>query len=238
MIPDWLTIPVADRLMDHFPTHHAVGRVRLILFIAGGDHADLSTQAAIAAVFGTARPGSIALDRHIEIIDAAGDGLSPDADAQSATGMDKHRLDVALSLGRHAAERAKLAGYDALCAGAYPPCTFRSQHCSVWINAFTDPYETLRTLGRCDIAALVGMMIAGAQIGLPALLPGINATLAACLAIRLHQWSMPGRQNSRQPLSCPEASATTPLAFECRASPPGNNAGHPVFGKQSAALDR
>lgn len=124
--------------------------------------------------------------------------------------LDKHRLDVALSAGRHAAERAKLAGITHL-IGVAP-----SVHASTdwWLGtanvsvsyaahevpfldrcldpcrseppACFDPYDALRCCGRPEIAALVGVAIAAAQMGLPLSLPDPAGSIAALAAVGLN----------------------------------------------------
>jgi hypothetical protein len=131
--------------------------------------------------------------------------------------MDKHRLDVALSIGRHAAERAKLAAYAVViglgtdgspCGDSVdwrvnlhtilPGTAFQhglvpgvdifsaGRHLHPLEEALTDPYDNLHRLGRFEVAALVGLAIAGAQIGLSVTMVGTAGCLAAMIARRLH----------------------------------------------------
>jgi hypothetical protein len=120
--------------------------------------------------------------------------------------IDKHRLDVALSAGRHAAERAKLAGVgllvglaprldpamDALSppgaasgagAASAPHCFGR--HLMADVFGF-DPYDILGCPRFPEIAALVGVAIAGAQMGVPLCLPGPLGELVARAAAHLN----------------------------------------------------
>lgn len=123
--------------------------------------------------------------------------------------LDKHRLDVALSAGRHAAERAKLAGVahligvapsvrpaiewwlrrtdasapDAPDAAHERPCLDR---CPSGSALCFDPYDALRCRGRPEIAALVGVAIAAAQMGIPFSLPDPAGGVAADAAFGLN----------------------------------------------------
>ncbi|WP_296807558.1 hypothetical protein [Thiocapsa sp.] len=114
-----------------------------------------------------------------------------DRPCRVAPRLDKHRLDVALSAGRHAAERAKLAGVIRLIAMApsvslladcRPPATGADARgrshdlpclgrCFPEVPACFDPYDALGCRGRPEIAALVGVAIAAAQMGIPFCLP-------------------------------------------------------------------
>jgi nicotinate-nucleotide--dimethylbenzimidazole phosphoribosyltransferase len=120
--------------------------------------------------------------------------------------LDKHDLDVALSAGRHAAERAKLAGVerliamapsvclagerpppttglDARCRAVQLPCFDR---CCPKVSACFDPYDALCCLGGPEIAALAGIAIAAAQMGIPFCLPGSAGSFAAEAAVGLN----------------------------------------------------
>lgn len=106
--------------------------------------------------------------------------------------MDKHRLDLTLSAGRHAAERAKLAGIGHLLASAPRldagvPLVSPDHGCRVMNDGFcVDPYSQLRCAGHPEIAALVGVAIAGAQMGLSVHLPGPLGEVVARAALRLN----------------------------------------------------
>lgn len=121
----------------------------------------------------------------IEHLDA-GTGWS---DASEITRpLDTHRLDVALSAGRHAVERAKLAGCVRLLGIGQPGS--RDQ---IAINGLTralqngvEPYQALRRWGDFTTAALTGMAIAGAQIGVRIQLQGAGAPLAIWAATAIH----------------------------------------------------
>lgn len=120
--------------------------------------------------------------------------------------LDKHGLDIALSAGRHAAERAKLAGVGRLIAMAPSlctaaawqlpragadagyaalrlPCPDRSLPDAL---AHVDFYDALRCRGRSEIAALVGVAIAAAQMGIPFCLPDSAGGVAAEAAVGLN----------------------------------------------------
>ena len=102
------------------------------------------------------------------------------ASLAGAAGLDARRLHLALSAGRHAAERARLAG---------------AQRLALWLaddgvpgasGIVSDAYATLGRLGRPGLAVLAGACIASAQLGVPlrALSPG--AARAARLACGIH----------------------------------------------------
>jgi hypothetical protein len=120
--------------------------------------------------------------------------------------LDKHGLDVALSAGRHAAERAKLAGVTRL-VGVAPSispaaeCRRRTSDASARHAAHElsclerclteppdlfDPYDALRCRGRPEIAALVGVAIAAAQMGIPFCLPDPAGRVALDAALGLN----------------------------------------------------
>jgi nicotinate-nucleotide--dimethylbenzimidazole phosphoribosyltransferase len=120
--------------------------------------------------------------------------------------MDKHRLDLALSAGRHAAERAKLAGVERLVGFAplldsetgrdlpgragFGKAAASIPHCCVWSLrtdvSRRDPYAVLSCPGLPEIAALVGVAIAGAQMGVSICLPGPAGEVVSHLAVLLN----------------------------------------------------
>lgn len=142
------------------------------------------------------------------------DSLAPDCrwirgedpPCRMARPLDKHRLDIALSAGRHAAERAKLAGVAHL-IGVAP-----SVHpATEWWLGTTDasapdaahelpgldgylpepsvcfnPYDALGDLGSPEIAALVGVAVAAAQMGIPFCLPDPAGGIAVDAAVGLN----------------------------------------------------
>lgn len=187
--PDWLAVPAAaeggrDGCGD--------GRVRVVLFLTDRSH----RASMMATVDDTFSP---ALSRHadcdIEMLDAGSLGWSesvPDwasfesgvkAPGQKTQAvLDTHRLDVALSVGRHAVERARLAGcVRVIGVGQCAPMSLMRA-----LQAGKDPYDALRRWGEFEIAALTGMAIAGAQIGVQVRLQGRAARPAALAATALH----------------------------------------------------
>ncbi|CRI67133.1 hypothetical protein THIOKS140005 [Thiocapsa sp. KS1] len=121
---------------------------------------------------------------------------SEDVPCESSGRLDKHRLDVALSAGRHAAERAKLAGVRRLigvapsvCSAIGPnaayamPCLARNRPSG---GAGSDPYDALGCRGLPEVAALVGVAIAAAQMGIPLCLPDPAGGVATDVAVRLN----------------------------------------------------
>ena len=122
-----------------------------------------------------------------------------DSPSRRASQLDKHRLDIALSAGRHAAERAKLAGVAHLIGVApsvhpatewWPRTTDTSapdaaheppglDGCLPEPSVCFDTYDALGDLGSPEIAALVGVAVAAAQMGIPFCLPDP----AGCIAL-------------------------------------------------------
>lgn len=120
--------------------------------------------------------------------------------------LDKHGLDVALSAGRHAAERAKLAGVGRLIAVAPSVCPAAERRplstgsvarysahelpgldrCLPQSPACSDHYDALLCRGRPEIAALVGVAIAAAQMGIPFCLPDPAGGIAVDAAVGLN----------------------------------------------------
>ncbi|WP_200374315.1 hypothetical protein [Thiocystis violacea] len=217
------------------PASQGGGSPRLVLFVA-----DPSLSARLRRDRGAApgAPWAEGLDAgilallaeqakaEIEVIDTG--GLSPGG-ADSGSRMDRHRLDVALSVGRHAAERAKLAGCPRLTClglggeegagarvgmrppGSEGPGRWGREAGSVdwdWPMILDEPelldwldpssawrapvrrdrfYRALRRLGRFDIAALVGAMVACAQMGIGSRPLGPRARIAGWIAMGLHR---------------------------------------------------
>ena len=162
MKPDWLAVPAAP---DGCERGGRIDRVRVVLVgtsLSCGD--------------GILHGLPAYADLEIERLDLGRNG-------RCGVVFDKHRLDVALSAGRHAVERASLAhcglligvGQGGRKAGREQP-----------VGILDDPYDALRRWGDGELAALVGMVIAGAQIGVPVRLGGVNASLAARVAMALH----------------------------------------------------
>ena len=118
--------------------------------------------------------------------------------------LDRHRLDVALSMGRHAVERATLAGCQVLlCRGMtddsghdiWPPLAAASRHAA---------YARLHQRARFEIAVLSGALVAGAQMGLQMFSSGLQARRASEIALALNpgvgNWLSDSRRTMRQPL--------------------------------------
>jgi nicotinate-nucleotide--dimethylbenzimidazole phosphoribosyltransferase len=173
--PQWLSVPAAaggPRERDL-----SARRVLLIRVARPADPRAGSAWPAIqtAASIIPATPGPThrgSTEPLIEILDLT--------DQRRIDRLDKHRLDIALSIGRHAAERARLAGARHLIALATG-----MTECLV-APTRSDPYERLRDDGQVEIAVLVGAAIACAQIGLQVSLPHRLGGLAAAMAIRLN----------------------------------------------------
>jgi nicotinate-nucleotide--dimethylbenzimidazole phosphoribosyltransferase len=187
----------------------SVCRIRVVLLVAERAPVSMSRNGTRAAALG-ARPrdGGVlstlldSLEHDIEILGLGTPvrfgpcASSPKRAPCHRRPLDKHRLDVALSLGRHAAERAKLAGRELL-VGLGQDWRGRTSDAlradPAWRASLADaPYEALRRLGSRETAVCVGALIAGAQIGLPVLLQGRYAAaarrVACCLHPRLGEW--------------------------------------------------
>ncbi len=82
--------------------------------------------------------------------------------------LDKHRLDVALSVGRHAVERAKLANRQRVVLIALVPTALMGIKTPLAQDECGSGacYQWLRHWGTPELAALVGAQIASAQLGL------------------------------------------------------------------------
>lgn len=137
--------------------------------------------------------------------------------------LDCHRLDVALSRGRHAAERAKLAGcckLICLAIGADDTLDDR-QPLATSRPTRQAAYAGLRRIARFEIAALTGALIAGAQMGLRAYPSGSQARLAAELALALNpgvrDWLIDSPSAMSQPLRIAPTRSITSGARPTRA---------------------
>ena len=193
--PEWLQVPAADPTGPAGGVRAGVpGPARLVRFAAVADGAPPSA----IELLGLA-PWLDPSSCDCELLDpGTANGLAWFAGCQRDETMDKHRLDVALSVGRHAAERARLAGRGLLIGtgqGPLAPDPGRSP------GAWQDPYLALGRQGSFALAALVGMAVAAAQMGMPVLLQGRAGRLAAGLAVRLHPgvagWLLPAPDRSR-----------------------------------------
>ena len=196
MRPDWLSIPGAD------PGRLAIEadetRSRWLCFLDDPDTAERLREdpdSLLERLVGWRDAMPRQPVDSIEIIDP-GTLIPFGNDAEWP--MDRHRLDVALSVGRHAAERAKLAGYRRLVlvdlsngpsvavadgrldwnADLLSDSTWMAGHCA---------YGTLLRLGRFETAALAGALIASAQMGMRIAPRGSGAVGAARLAVALNR---------------------------------------------------
>lgn len=98
---------------------------------------------------------------------------------------DKHRIDVALSIGRHAVERAKLARRNMLIAGTFSTSTIKTP-LTQYDCASSDIYYKLYC-GNFELAVLVGMVIASAQLGLTIQIYGKYTEQVFEIATQLHK---------------------------------------------------
>jgi hypothetical protein len=166
MPPDWVLIPAAGIIG---PSPRSAGERQLRLVVAAGDDGTMAAPSPDALTVRLA-------DHH---------GLAAGWPTQTGPGplpshaADKHALDLALSAGRHAVERARLAGARRLVANATaaarqaPPTRLATSPVCV--------YRGLALLGP-EIAVLAGICLSAAQIGLPVAPVGIAARVAARLA--------------------------------------------------------
>ncbi|MTW20906.1 hypothetical protein GJ668_07305 [Allochromatium palmeri] len=198
-LPEWLTISVAESGRGR--GSKGQGRIGGLCFIADPILAERLRRTS-TAIFDL---DAWALVDRGEFVDPG--SLTPFA-SHADEPLDRHRLDVALSRGRHAAERAKLAGCQTLiCLGiadddglndwfrldtAKPPCrtTAASDYprCNRHDSASSGQaaYARLRQIARFEIAALTGALIASAQMGLQAYPRGYLAWVAARIALELN----------------------------------------------------
>lgn len=114
--------------------------------------------------------------------------------------MDAHDLARALSIGRHIAERAKLDGAGLVIAAGggagSDPAGERMRQVIVdggsladaalaRYSGLADPYRALSYIGGFEIAAVAGLCLAGAQIGMSVLVDGPAAHAGALAALML-----------------------------------------------------
>ncbi|BCU07449.1 hypothetical protein Atep_21260 [Allochromatium tepidum] len=178
-LPEWLTVPVAEVSRGY--ESRGPKRIGCLCFVADPMPAEHLRRLSTTGFDPDSR---VRADR-CEFVDPGSlIPFVPHADEP----LDRHRLDVALSRGRHAAERAKLAGCcKLLCLGIgaddalddrQPFATSRPTRQAA--------YAGLRRIARFEIAALTGALIAGAQMGLQAYPGGRQARFAAELALALN----------------------------------------------------
>lgn len=161
----------------------ALSRIRLIL------HEGLEFDAGVLeCVLSTDRPGQL----ETEVLNAG---------SSAGAMLSVHECDLALSLGRHAVERACLAGIDELMS---------------WVPAVhprpeADPYRWLRHCGDLRLVALAGLCLAATQLGVRLQLCGPGALLLSEQLICLH----PGVQHwcCTLPIEPPPVSTARASAF-------------------------
>jgi len=106
-------------------------------------------------------------------------------DRRRCPAMSIHQVDVALSAGRQAVERARLHQTALLVAQAVgSDC--RTLTLGQQLARHPSAYQTLRHHGGLEHAALTGAALAAAQLGLPLILAGPAARIAAGLAIAIN----------------------------------------------------
>jgi hypothetical protein len=201
-LPEWLTVPVAEFGRER--ESKGPGRIRRLCFIADPILAE-HFRCTSTIMF---ELDAWALVDRDEFVDPG--SLTPFASHTDEL-LDRHRLDVALSRGRHAAERAKLAGcWGLVCLGLdgtddgglddwlpfgtsrphhwttaippeYPQCTRSDSE-----SSSQTAYAELRQIARFEVAALTGALIASAQMGLETYPSGLQARLAARIALKLN----------------------------------------------------
>jgi nicotinate-nucleotide--dimethylbenzimidazole phosphoribosyltransferase len=112
--------------------------------------------------------------------------LGPTArDRRGCPAMSIHQVDVALSAGRQAVERARLQQTALLVAQAVgSEC--RARTLGQQLTRHPSPYQTLRHHGGLEHAALIGAALSATQLGLPLILAGPAARIAADLAIAIN----------------------------------------------------
>lgn len=185
--PGWLSVPAAPRRVH--PGLAGESRSRLVMI--------LSEDAGTALARDVTRldePAARLIE--MELIRAPAVRLSLGSSRRElGHRLDVHGLDRALSMGRHAAERAKLAGVERLQGVAMGDAPDRPPR-------QTDPYAWLLELGRADLAVMIGLTIAAAQMGLVVSLGGRAGALAQRMAITLNSgvsdWCVDGRRPVRR----------------------------------------
>ncbi|EXJ15696.1 hypothetical protein D779_1084 [Imhoffiella purpurea] len=202
--PEWLEVPAAPQgtalrglaVDPHIPP-------RLTCFVEGRDPGSVRGQldrlgidAALKSmgVLDGSEPGRGLGAWEIELSDPSPVGCLGLAPSDAAPGdeylatrqrlLSKHALDVALSRGRHAVERAKLAGTPFFVGLAWSRETGDAASPPRAMGG--DPYRTLALLADPEIIALVGAAISAGQIGLPMFCFGRSGEAAISAVGRLH----------------------------------------------------
>ncbi|MCK7583021.1 MAG: nicotinate-nucleotide--dimethylbenzimidazole phosphoribosyltransferase [Chromatiales bacterium] len=205
--PEWLTIPVAES--GWMGSTLGPRRLGGLCFSTEAIQLDALTRSDLTMRRLMAHGG------FVDCVDSG--GLYPfvsDADRR----LDRHRLDVALSRGRHAAERAKLAGCQTLiCLGMATSSESARGGSQGGATTVQAAYDRLHRMDCFEIAALTGALIAGAQMGLQAYPSGIQARLAAEMALALNpgvrDWFIDSPSAIPQPLRiAPIRSITSGIA--------------------------
>lgn len=156
MKPDWLTVPAAP------PVVTTAERVRIIAFYGEAEAKRIEWQRRY-------------LDCDFELLHHR----------FYSHQCDKHRIDVALSVGRHAVERAKLAQRNLLIVDTFSALEMTSP-LAQYDCASGDIYYKLNC-GNLALAVLVGMVIASAQLGLIIRVYGQYAEQVFEIAAQLQQ---------------------------------------------------
>ncbi|MBN2886345.1 MAG: hypothetical protein JXM75_06545 [Chromatiaceae bacterium] len=162
MKPLWLSVPAALRGSRDAIGEAGRARARLILPESSG------ADAGLALTLGASwQAGLDWFDWDVLVVEDVKRGV-----------LETHALDVALSVGRHAAERASLAGVGRLLAWVQGPLggVAGAEPTRLGVGQWGEP-------GR---VALVGLCVAAAQLGLPLRLIGPGAAGLAALAVELH----------------------------------------------------
>lgn len=183
MKPLWLSVPAASRSPRRTVGEAGRGRTRLILPESSRADAGLALT-----------PGASWRDWFDWDVLVVGD-------VKRAV-LERHALDVALSVGRHAAERASLAGVGRLVAlvDDAPGDVPGTESARLGLDHWGEP-------GR---VALVGLCVAAAQLGLPLRLIGSGAGAVAALASALH----PGVRDWCRACDAPEPDGARVLAAQ------------------------
>jgi len=196
-VPEWLAVPVAE--VNRGCESRSTKRIGCLCFVADPRLAEHLRRLSTTGVDLDAWAG---VDR-CEFVDPG--SLIPFA-PHTDEPLDCHRLDVALSRGRHAAERAKLAGCCKLiCLGIGTDDSLDDRQLLDTSRPTRHAaYAGLRRIACFEIAALTGALIAGAQMGLQTYPSGRQAQFAAKMALALNpgvrDWLIDSPSTLPQPL--------------------------------------
>jgi len=173
-------------------------RFRQLVFVGDTDRAGLDAASSARRGPALIEPDIGTDTAPIEILDMRGTGLGIATDSRirmplgptvrdrrGCPAMSIHQVDVALSAGRQAVERARLQQTALLVAQAVGnECL--TPTLGQRLAGDSSPYQTLRHHGGLEHAALTGAALAAAQLGLPLILAGPAARIAADLAIAIN----------------------------------------------------